>query len=73
MVTIMPTARQRLHEDLARLSEGYRGLVPAEQNKHLDQIIEGFLGEHYETLREAARTHLSRLPTPPGKDDSWSW
>ena len=69
----MPSSRERLHEDLLKLSEGYRSLVPAEQSKQVDDGIEEFLAKNYEAVRDSVRARLNRLPKPPGKDDSWSW
>jgi hypothetical protein len=69
----MPICRERLHEDLLKLSEGYRSLPPTEQSRHVDDAIEEFLARNYEALRDLVRTRLSSLPKPPGKDDSWSW
>jgi hypothetical protein len=69
----MPTAREKLHEDLLRLSEGYRSLVPTEQAREVDDGIEEFLAKSYDELRDFVRARLARLPKPPGTNDSWSW
>ena len=69
----MPSTRERLHEDLLKLSEGFRSLVPTEQSLQVDEGIEEFLAKNYDALRDTVRSRLARLPRPPGKDDSWSW
>lgn len=69
----MSTARERLHEDLLKLSEGYRSLVPTDQSREVDEGIEEFLAKSYDAMRDFVRARLTRLPPPPGKDDSWSW
>ena len=69
----MSPLRTRLHEELQKLSEGYRNLPPTEQTRQLDDGLAEFLETHFEQVRDHIRARLTRLPKPPGADDSWSW
>lgn len=69
----MQNLRERLDHDLAGLSAAYRNLVPTERENVLQAALTEVLEARYHELLEAAKKHLAKLATPPGKDDSWSW
>ncbi len=69
----MEKLRERLDEELAHLSAAYRNLVPTERENVVQAALIEVLEAQYQEILEAAKKHLAKLATPPGKDDSWSW